>query len=195
MRKNTQRKGIFCLEAPWESDFRKSTSVRPLLEALRANCSIPYIARDCATKEEFEYCLSKWTQRRYDSYPLLYLASHGQQFTVCLENYNCDLESLAGLLENKCKNRIVMFGSCETLQGDKRVLKRFLRRTDALAICGYSNQIGWMESAAFELLLFSAMQDHEFSGRGIDAISQRAYDVAKIFRELEFRMVTVKELV
>lgn len=161
---------------------------------MRVNCAIPYIARDCATREEFEYCVSKWTQRRYDAHPILYLASHGTQFTICLGAYDCGLEDLGTLLENKCRNRIIMFSSCETLQGDKRILIGFLRRTGALGVCGYQKQVDWMRSAAFELLLFSAMQDYEFSGRGITSISKRAYEAARAFADLEFRMVTAIDL-
>ena len=193
-RKNTKRKSTFCLEGSWENDFRKSESVRPLLEALGVNCSIPNIARDCATRKEFEYRVSKWTQRRYDSYPILYLASQGSRFMVCLGAYDCGLDDLANLLENKYEHRIIMFSSCKTMQGDKRIPKRFLQQTGALAVCGYQMEVDWMKSAAFELQLFSAMQDSELSGRGIGAIARRADEVAKMFKELEFRMVTVEDL-
>jgi hypothetical protein len=47
---------------------------------------------------------------------------------------------------------------------------------------------------AFELLLFSAMQDFEFSGRGVGAIARRGNEVAKMFFELDFRMITIEDL-
>jgi hypothetical protein len=51
-----------------------------------------------------------------------------------------------------------------------------------------------MRSAAFELLLLAEMQANEFSGRGIGAIAERVAEVARMFRDLDFRMVTCKEL-
>lgn len=81
------------------------------------NCEIDYIYRDCATKEELECYLKKWTQIRYTAYPILYLASHGEEFiSICVGKYNCDLDHIAGILKGKCQNRMVVFGSCSTLK-------------------------------------------------------------------------------
>jgi hypothetical protein len=52
---------------------------------------------------------------------------------------------------------------------DEKV-KKFLDKTQALAICGYKNEVDWVPSTAFELLVLSLMQDNEFSGRGIASI-------------------------
>ena len=62
MRKNYQTKGIFCLEGSWDNDLQKPSTIRPILELLRMNYKIDYIYRDCATKEELEFYLKKWTQ-------------------------------------------------------------------------------------------------------------------------------------
>jgi hypothetical protein len=194
MRTSNQSKGIFCLEGLWETDLRKTSSVRPILELLRVNCGIEHIYRDCATREEFEFYLGKWVLHAYDAFPILYLASHGEQFGLCLGQHNCDLDELASRLEGKCQNRIIICASCSTLAVDKRHLKRFLFRTGALAICGYRLDVDWLRSSAFELLLLADMQDNEFSGRGILAIESRVVEAAKLFRELDFRMVTSKEL-
>jgi hypothetical protein len=98
MRKGNQAKGVFCLEGLWDTDLRKGPSVRPILELLRVNRTIDYIYRDCATQEEFEFYLGKWTQKTYDAFPVLYLASHGAEFTVCLGQHTCSLDELANIL-------------------------------------------------------------------------------------------------
>ena len=193
MRRNVQTKGIFCLEGLWNNDLRDTTSVRPILELLRVNCDIEYIHGDCATKDAFEFYLKKWAQRTYDAFPILFLSSHGDEFNLCLGHHSCDLDGIAEMLEGKCRNRIVIFASCKTLDVDKRHLTRFLRRTDALALCGYRLDVDWMRSAAFEMLLLSEMQENEFSLRGIAGIKSKATEMAKVFKDLEFRMVTAKE--
>ncbi len=193
MRKNYQMKGIFCLEGLWDNDLRKPSTVRPILELLRVNCELDYIYRDCATKEELEYYLKKWTQMKYKAYPILYLASHGEEFVVCVGQSTCDLDYIAGILKGKCRNRIAIFASCSTLNTDERNLKRFLQQTDALAIFGYKNDVAWLKSTAFELLMLSEMQDNEFSGRGITAIKDKLRDVAKLFKGIEFRSVINKD--
>ncbi len=195
MRSKSQFKGIFCLEGPWEKDLRMPTSVRPILDMLHANSKIDHVYRTCATKGEFEFHLKKCALRTYDAFPILYFATHGQAAGLCFEDGTCDLDELAGHLENRCHNKIVICGSCSTLAGDKRHLKRFLARTGALAICGYKSDIYWLQSAAFEILLIAEMQKNEFSGRGIEAIRKRVVEVAKatVFQELKFRIVTSKE--
>jgi hypothetical protein len=194
MRKNKQSKGIFCLEGLWDNDLRKPSTVRPILELLRVNREIAHIYRDCATREEFEYYIQRWTQPRYKAYPILYLASHGEEFNLCLGNHTCDLDELAQMLENRCQYRIVILGSCSTLRVDKRLLKRFLEKTGALAICGYKTDVDWLKSTAFELLLLSELQENEFSGKGIRAIERKALEASKLFSDLDFRIVTVKDL-
>ncbi len=194
MRKKGQSKGIFCIEGLWSQDLRISSSVVPFLDLLNLNAPLEYIHLDCATAQEFEFYLLKWVQKRYDRFPILYLASHGYASGVELGKDRYSIEDLGTFLEGKCANRLIMFSACSTLGIDKRILKTFLRRTDALAVCGYRTDVNWMHSTAFELLVFSHIQKNEFSGRGIEAIAAEANAIAKSFRELEFVMVTVKDL-
>lgn len=195
IRLNTQAKGIFCVEGLWENNLTKASTVRPILDLLskQVDRAIPSIYRDFATREEFEFYLEKWCQRTYDAFPILYIATHGKDSGICLSKGMIELDEIAELLEGQCSNRIVMFGSCSTLSGHKSELKRFLRKTEALAVCGYRADVDWLKATAFELLVFSEMQANEFSGKGIDAICSKALEIGRMFRELEFRMVTYKE--
>ena len=178
----------------WDRDLRKASSVRPILELLRLNESIPYIHRECATGAELNFYLSRWPQRRYSAYPILYLASHGEEYGLTLEDGFYSLDDIGKALDYKCEYRVVMISSCNTLRIDKRHLKRFLQNTNCLTICGYKADVDWMRSAAFELLHFSEMQENEFSGRGIDSIQAKVISLSTSFPDLMFRMVTVKDL-
>jgi endonuclease YncB( thermonuclease family) len=60
------------------------------------------------------------------------------------------------------------------MAADKRLLKGFLAKTRCLGVCGYRNDVNILQAAAFELLLIAEMQDNEFSGRGIEAIQNKA---------------------
>jgi len=73
-------------------------------------------------------------------------------------------------------------------------LDDFLSTTNALAICGYRNDVWWMRSAAFELLLFDIMQDNEFSLRGIDSISRKVKEISRSFKDLDFLLLSQKDL-
>ncbi|MBD3235874.1 MAG: hypothetical protein GF330_04150 [Candidatus Eisenbacteria bacterium] len=193
MRKRKQKKGIFCIEGLWDPDLRVTSTVRPILELLRLHEGIEYIHREYATREELEFYLERWTQRRYAAFPILYLASHGMESGVEIQGKVYKLSRMARLLEGKCEDRVLMFSSCSTLGIEKRKLQRFVRKTGALGVCGYRVDVDWMKSLAFELLLFSQMQRNEFSGRGISAIHKAADVIAGSFPELDFRMATEKD--
>jgi hypothetical protein len=194
MRKNDQTKGIFCLEGLWESDLTKKSTIQPILELLVRNVGIPFIHNVCATSTEVDFFLKKWQQKKYDAYPILYFAFHGKEAVLEIDGKLVKLDELAAKIENSCGNKIIVFGSCSTLNIDKRHLKRFLKTTGALAVCGYKIDVDWMLSTAFELLMLNEMQENEFSGRGIDSIHNKLKSLAKSFSQLDFRIVTSKDL-
>ena len=179
MRKNNQTKGVFCLEGLWDSDLRRKSTIRPILELLTDNVAIPFIHRDCATATELEYYLARWQQKKYEGYPILYLAFHGSESAIEIGNTLIALDDLAGMVEGKCNNKIIVFGSCSTLNIDKRHLTRFLKTTGALAVCGYKSDVKWMLSTAFELLVLNEMQNNEYSGRGIEAIANKLNEIGR----------------
>ena len=142
------------------------------------------------TREELFYLLDRWKMARYDTYPILYIATHGWERGVRFGDHDLWLQDLAERLAGTCKNRILVFASCKTLGGDEDPLEAFLDRTGALAICGYRNDVPWLRSTAFECLLLASMQSNEFSGRGIDAIERKAHEAATHIPDVEFRMMT-----
>jgi len=194
MRNNNQKKNVFCLEGSWDANFKLKSSIEPVLNLLDKCQIIKYIHKDCATRSEMEFYLNKWTHKQYDDYPILYLAFHGEQNLIHLQNSKITLEDITEILADKCKGRILIFGSCSTLNIDKRYIKKLLRATRALAVCGYGTDIDWVKSTANDLLIIEALQNNEFSLRGIDSIVAKVSDIAKRFKELEFRMITQKEL-
>lgn len=149
--------GIFCLEGEWNSDPRARESVVPLLQLLEQLKVAKTIHRDVATQAELTYYLKKWGQARYADYKVLYLAAHGDAAELYLGQDTVGLDELGRLLEDKCRGRVVYFGSCLTLnQTDDRLLA-FAKQTGAKAVIGYSTEIDWLDSAAFELLLLDRL--------------------------------------
>ncbi|MCK4414140.1 MAG: hypothetical protein KAY32_11395 [Candidatus Eisenbacteria sp.] len=193
MRKRGQTKGIFCIEGLWDSDLRVTSTVRPLLELLRLNEGVNHIHREYATRDEFEFYVRKWAQKKYEAYPILYLTTHGMEGGLLLEGEFYSIEQFSALLEGKCANRVIMLSSCSTLKTTPQHLTEILTKTAALAVCGYRVDVDWMRSTAFELLLFSRLQDSEFSGRGAEAIQKEATEIAKAFEDLEFKMVASRD--
>jgi hypothetical protein len=193
MRKADQWKHVICLEGPWDGSLRGKSSVQPILELIAKQYrSFKFIYKDCATGVELKWYLNKW-RRGYEEYPVLYLAFHGEDGCIKLGDGSMTTDDLGELLSGSLSGRIVVFGSCSTLNIDKRHIKRFIKNTDCLAVCGYKSDVDWMKSTAFELLMLEAMQENEFSGRGIGAIKAKLMEISKGFVELDFRMVTSQE--
>ncbi|MBX7244719.1 MAG: hypothetical protein K1X53_04425, partial [Candidatus Sumerlaeaceae bacterium] len=58
------------------------------------------------------------------------------------------------------------------------------------AICGYSGDVDWLTSTAFELLVMGAMQDNSFTAVGARAMRRRIFREASILASrLQFKMV------
>jgi hypothetical protein len=161
-----RKPGVFCLEGNWSPKLTDRSSVRPLLEALEDLGHIKFSHRDVATVGELEHYLKKWIQAGYADYKLLHLAFHGGPGGIWIGQKQVDLQELAEVLRGSCTDRIIYFGSCSTLKISSAELDAFQRPTRAKAVCGYRARVDWLESAAFELLLISALVDGH---RRIDA--------------------------
>ena len=189
--KKGELKGIFCLEGDWEANLKDKSTVEPILRLLEYTYRAPYIRRDIGTASELEYYLRKWPLKRYANYPVLYLAFHGTKKGIYIPEKKkpLDIEYIGELLEDKCRGRIVHFGSCSTLGIDAWSLKRFLKQTDALAVSGYTEDVDWVSSTAFEIFLFDALQDRAFNCKGLSFIENDLKKrVPGLVKELGFRM-------
>mgnify|MGYP001822190491 FL=1 len=191
-------KGVFCLEGNWEKDLKSRTSMGPVLELLEKSGypSVPYIYRDVGTLTEFDYYIGRWTLKKYDRYPILYLGFHGTPGALRVgygKEKGITLAELQDLLEGKCSRRIIHFGSCGTLNIHGTRIRNFLKRTGALAVFGYRSEVDWMISAAFEIILFYELQYNTLTRQGMEAVRRRVHSqAADLARKLEFRMVVAR---
>ena len=189
------KKRIFCLEGLWEQDLTKKSTILPILDLLYLNDKIEFIYRDCATKEEIEFYLQKWTQEKYAFFPILFLAFHGEEGIIHIGKTKYPVDRLSKILSGKCTNAIIFFASCKTLKMDKRKLKKILVNTGALAICGYRSDVDWMKSAAFELLVLNEMQLNSLTVQGVDAIRRRILqEYPKMVKDFKFIMLTKSDV-
>lgn len=156
-------RGIFCLEGEWEGLLTDRTSVEPPLRMLEnmKGCS-KVVHRDVATRDEFDYYLSKWLQKRYADFGLAYLAFHGDRGEINLGRDVVTLDDIAETIEGRAVGRILYFGSCATLAVEDDVLEDFCRRTGARAVVGYTNYVDWLQSAAFDLILIPELLNSRY---------------------------------
>lgn len=189
-----QSKGIFCLEGHWWG-VKDRTTVEPVLRLLETvgGYRASYRRCDVATREEFDFYLKKWCGVSFDNFPILYLAFHGDEGEIHVGEGRASalsLEDLAAHLDGSCKGRVVHLGSCGTVGAHGRRLNKFLARTRALAVCGYTKEVDWVESAAFDLLVLGRLQDASF--RRTDSMRKFDEELKKtasgLYKRLGFRM-------
>ncbi len=179
-------KHIFCLEGDWESDLRDNSGVTTMLDFLHLNCEIKYIHKHCGTMESLERYCSIWKEGRYRDYSIIYLAFHGKPGEIQVGKEMVELDELAEILKDSCKNKMVYFGSCETLNTRKSNLEKFLAKTKALCVCGYRTEIDFLESSVFDMLLLSRMQEFK-SMKMLDMDLKANY--GKMIKRLGFRFI------
>ena len=199
-RNASEAKGVFCLEGDWWNDLKHPTSSESMLRLLNEfpPYYTPFIRRNVGTREEFEYYVQKWLQAAHASYPILYLPFHGTPGTIQFGDLRKpgnvisldELEEILSRRSRRCRGRIVYFSSCDTLAEHGIRLRRFVRRTQALAVCGFRHYVDWLASIAFDLLFLREAQSNAFTVAGMRAISRRVQEEAGgLSKKLGFHMV------
>jgi hypothetical protein len=184
--------GVFCLEGFWYGDHRDKISVYPILYLAHQYYQLPFVHHRCGTRDELIFSLKRWkTKSFHKKYPLLYLAFHGRGGKIVIGKEEVTLQELAEILEDKCQGVVIYFGSCETLSVDRRLLKSFLNKTKTLAILGYKQEVDWMISASFEILLLYYLQQHPYDSQGITKIyNEILLNCRSQVKQLDFRLVS-----
>lgn len=199
-RRSDQKKGIFCLETDRWYGTKDRSSVAPILDILGRlkNHEVPYLHKGLATRAEMEHSLDRYLQPTFKTHPILYLAFHGypaskgQQSGLWLgEDDLLPLGELADLMAGRCGNRIIYFGACWAMATDGRRLNSFLHKTEAKAVCGYKEEVDWVESTAFDLLFLGKIQSATLRRRdSLKRFDEKLRETApRLYRDLGFRMV------
>jgi len=173
MAKRSGSKGIYCIEGMWDhQNITNRSTVLPLLDLLQNQGYCSYVYHDCATIPEIEYYLKRWKESKIkNNYPILYLAFHGTEGNIFVDHdILYSLHQLAAALKGQCKGKVIYFGSCSTLNIDRRLIRKFLQITGAIAVIGYKKDVDWIQSAACDLFVFEALQLDQLDSLGIRKI-------------------------
>jgi hypothetical protein len=101
-----------------------------------------------------------------------------------------DLDGLEERIKVHGQNRMIFFGSCSTLSLHGRRINRFLEKTGLQAVCGYSDDINWMDATTFDLMLLShlCLLPTLTSKRIWNAYEKVREKLAPLAKDLSFRM-------
>lgn len=154
--------GVFLLEGGWSPKLTSTDSALLLLTYLRDSDVISAVAhRYVDTKDGLLDAAQKWGQKQYRHLSIGYFGFHGGLGVVRLGRTEIELEELTEVLEGRCANRVIYFASCAVLAGKAKAAEQFLKATGARAVIGYTKYVDWMESSAFDLLLFEALTRYQ----------------------------------
>jgi hypothetical protein len=128
--------------------------------------TIEFAHRDAVTVDEFERYLRQWSQKQYQRLSVGYLAFHGSPGHLVIGRTSYSLEQLGELLEDRLADRILYFGSCGTLDVEIDRIQALRAQTAARAISGYTKDVDWIESAAFDLNLIDAVTWYDRTDAG-----------------------------
>ena len=165
---------VFCLEETmwWKDEgLLGRTSVLPTLEMLERLELLKFIHRPVLSRDDFDAYL-KVRRRRNRSYRLIYLAFHGTESGLRVGDDDITLEELAEAI-GPAPDAVVHLGSCSVLKGKKAQARSFLDATGARAVSGYSRDVDWVESAAFDQIFLSYLAYYEHTGTALRLLRER----------------------
>lgn len=184
-RANYYKKNVFCLEGDWANDLRDRSSIKASLTFMSQNFGVKYIFKQCGTIDNLKFYLDKWKHRKYQTYTICYFAFHGQPGKIEIGNGLVTLEELAKMLKGSCKNKIIHFATCRVIATDRKRIKKFLHDTGALCVCGYENEVDFLEGSIFDMILVDMFQQYRNMGK-VSATIHKNY--GSLARKLKFKL-------
>ncbi len=112
--------------------------MRPVFDLLASQEYLQLVHRDVGTTAELQYYAAKMVHGRYKRFTIVHLAFHGNPGKLWVGDDHVDLEGLANLLGEACRDRVVHFGSCSTMRVSAARLAAFKERTGAVAVSATS---------------------------------------------------------
>jgi len=180
------KKNVICIEGSWTRDVTKHNSVLHGLDLLDKNRILKYSHKPSHFKENTLTLLEKFTQKTYKNYSIIYLSFHGEPGMIGWGKETLSLDEIETRLAGRLTGKILHFGSCQTVNLNKRRLTKFLVNTGATAISGFATDVGFIESTLFDFLYFETCQHQNNMA---DVESEMKIKYGQFGRRLGFRIV------
>lgn len=149
--------GLWVMESAWSTRVTDVRSVEPVLKALGDAGVANHAKLHINDRDDLLRALTRWGQAQHDRYGIGYLAMHGSPGKVYPSRRQVDLLDLASDLPRRAlREKVLHFGSCSVLE-DVESHAPLLDAFAVRAITGFTRDVEWFESLAFELLLFDCL--------------------------------------
>ena len=160
--KLTSMKRIFCLETEWDTSLhalKSKSTVQSLLGFFEESLGVPYVFRQVATLDDFDFYISHLENPSYDAYDIVYLCFHGMKGGIAFaDESDYSLVEFAEDYKDIFKGRTVIFDCCSTLGFSREDALYFKRKTGARVLVGYTRDVKFVPSFVFEFWLLNAMR-------------------------------------
>ncbi len=156
-----RKPGIWAMEGSWSTRVTDVRTITPVLTALASTGAARHAHLHINDRADLVEAMTRWGQVQHKSYGIGYVAMHGSPGSVHIGRRRIDLAELAEELpRGRLASKVLHFGSCSVLEqeSDRRDL------VDAFgvrAITGFTTDVDWFESLAFEILLFDLMASYQ----------------------------------
>nr|WP_308212652.1 DUF6642 family protein [Nocardia zapadnayensis] len=165
--------GIWVMEGYWSRDVNDVRTVRPMTQALADSKIANYVHRHINDVDDLINGLTLLGQRKQDKYNIAYLACHGSSGVIELSGDSISLDELAGRLPKAgiLESKLLHLSACSVLH-DEDACKALLDTSGAQAITGFTKDVDWLESLAFELLMFNAFAGYQRLGNFVRSMNK-----------------------
>ena len=175
MMKRTER-GVVCVESFAEEE----ESFGPTLKFLSNLLDFSTLnVKTVATRLQLTREIEDWGNRDDWKYPILWMSGHGTKGGFYVNDptgpgqSRVDLGTLTDIARSgySWSGYLVHFGACSTLSGYGDATRDFLYNSGLAGVSGYSKDVDWIPSLAFEMLYIRFIQEameHSNSKKGID---------------------------
>lgn len=137
-------------------------SVDPVLAALQQAGVAVHVKHHLNDRDDLVKQLRRWGQGQHDKYRIGYVALHGSPATVHIGRYVVRLHDICERIDRrKLRTKVLHFGSCSVLDMAEHEQAHLRRAMGVRALTGFTRDVDWFESMAFELLLFEALARYQ----------------------------------
>jgi len=188
-----QRHGILALEGDWDDGLIQTTSIKGMVDLLRAGNEVPVIHYKVRNLKVLKEILKEW-ERHQKKYPIIYLTGHGSAGAIQLagDKNEVKLTQIGRILgELKLKAPVFLIvGACDALKISKQEMQQFFTLAPKVSgLLGYEKSVDFIEATAFELILLDkAAAQPNFKKASLVKLHQ---ELMKLARPLSRRLKRV----
>lgn len=150
--------GLWVMEGKWSNSVRDVRSVDPVLGALEGARRAHHVKHHINDADDLRLQLQRWGQAQHSRFNIGYIALHGAPAKVYVGRRAVDLFDLGDCLTGgTLKSKFLHFGSCSVLDIGTKDQQALRQALGVKVVTGFTADVDWFESLAFELLLFEAL--------------------------------------